>query len=70
MQSILFRSIVWFVAEICLTAIGTDDLADYCEYVFRVKDCLPAQQQALTAHVRSVSVCYPRNLTPKGLVLT
>lgn len=33
-QRSLVRTLVWLVAEICLSAIGIDDLADYSEFIF------------------------------------
>lgn len=47
MQSLTLKTAIWFVAEILLTVIGTDDLADYGEYVFKVRDSLPSQQITL-----------------------
>ena len=32
-RKLLFSLIFWFVAEICLTVIGLDDLADYSEFM-------------------------------------
>ena len=30
----LVKTLVWLLAEVCLNSIGTDDLADYSEFVF------------------------------------
>jgi len=42
-----------------LTAIGTDDIADYGEYVFKVRGLLPTQQFALTEFVCTNGTCKP-----------
>lgn len=49
MQSLIFRTTIYFVAEVLLTVLGTDDLADYGEYVFKVKDSLPSHAVTLVA---------------------
>ncbi|MEO0433085.1 MAG: hypothetical protein AAF151_15475 [Cyanobacteria bacterium J06656_5] len=28
------RAVIWLVAEICLSSLGIDDLADYSEFLF------------------------------------
>jgi poly-beta-hydroxyalkanoate depolymerase len=62
MQSVVVRFTIWVLAEVILTMLGTDDLADYCEYIFRVKDLLPPQQSALSEYVCTEGVCVPRDL--------
>lgn len=32
-KKLLFRVVIWFVAELALNLIGLDDLADYEEFV-------------------------------------
>lgn len=34
---LIFKILIWLSAEIYLTAIGLDNLADYGEYVFQYK---------------------------------
>jgi hypothetical protein len=62
MQSVFIRAAVWLLAEVSLTAIGTDDLADYGEYIFKVKDLLPSRHTALVTYVCPNGVCFPKNL--------
>lgn len=33
-KQFLFRAILFLAAEICLTPLGLDDLADYSEFIF------------------------------------
>lgn len=32
-KKLFFSLVLWFVAEICLTILGLDDLADYSEFI-------------------------------------
>lgn len=65
MQSIVLRIAVWVLAEVVLTAIGTDDIADYGEYVFKVRGLLTAQQLAFTEYACADGTCLPRSLQPE-----
>ncbi|NEQ44809.1 MAG: hypothetical protein F6K00_15100 [Leptolyngbya sp. SIOISBB] len=60
MQSVVTRIAVWLLAEVVLTALGTDDIADYGEYVFKDKSLLPSQQLALSEYVCANGICTPR----------
>ncbi|PSN19127.1 hypothetical protein C7271_08940 [filamentous cyanobacterium CCP5] len=60
MQSFVLKSIVWLLAEVCLTAIGTDDLADYGEYVFNVRGDAPSQAIAIVEYHCWNGVCTPQ----------
>lgn len=66
MQSTVIRFTVWLFAEIVLTALGTDDLADYCEYLFKAKDMLPSQQSVLSEYICVNGVCMPKSLAFKA----
>lgn len=60
MQSVVIRIAVWLLAEVVLTALGTDDMADYSsEYVFKVKGLLLAPQSALSDYVCADGICTP-----------
>lgn len=59
MQTVVMRIAVWLLAEVVLTAIGTDDIADYGEYVFNDKNLLPSQQSALSEYVCANGMCRP-----------
>lgn len=42
-QRLLIQSVVWLSAEVILTSMGLDDLADYSEYHFTSKQAIIAQ---------------------------
>jgi hypothetical protein len=42
-KRLLLQSLVWLSAEVILTSIGLDDLADYGEYHFTSKHAVMAQ---------------------------
>ena len=44
MPTLLSRSLMWLFAEIVLTLVNLDNLADYGEFIFRVKDDLALQR--------------------------
>ena len=67
MQSVVLRIAVWLFTEVILTAIGTDDIADYGEYVFKVKDLLPTQQFALTEFICANGTCTPTSLNTESM---
>lgn len=62
MSSIVLRILVWCLAEVVLTALGTDDIADYGEYVFKAGCLSPSQQPTLTEYVCANGVCIPRTV--------
>lgn len=62
MQSAVFKVTLWLLAEVFLTTLGLDDLADYGEYIFKVKNPLPSQQWALAHYECCDGVCTPRNV--------
>jgi hypothetical protein len=62
MHSIALRSCIWLFTEIVLTAIGTDDIADYGEYIFKMKNLLGSQQTVLIESICDSDVCWPNNL--------
>ncbi|QQE63725.1 hypothetical protein GFS31_03940 [Leptolyngbya sp. BL0902] len=47
MQTLLSRSLMWLFAEIVLTVLNLDDLADYGEFIFRVQDDLALQRERI-----------------------
>lgn len=61
MQSTAIRIAVWLFAEVVLNALGTDDMADYSEYVFKSKNLLASQQLTLSEYVCQNGVCTPRD---------
>ena len=67
MQSIFLRTSIWLFFEVFLTLLGLDDLADYSEYVFKVKDLLPSQQATLTQYECFGGVCIPKGVLPTHL---
>jgi hypothetical protein len=67
MHSVFLRATIWLLAEVVLTAIGIDDLADYGEYLFKVKDRLLSRQSAIAEHVITNSVCFPSNLATHAI---
>lgn len=47
MQTLLSRSLVWLFAEVVLTVLNLDDLADYGEFIFRVQDDLALPRERI-----------------------
>ncbi len=41
-SKLFLKTAVWFCAEIALTFLGMDDLADYSEFVFQDRSQFPA----------------------------
>lgn len=37
-KRLFFQTTMWLLAEVCLTCIGIDDLADYSEFHFIYRD--------------------------------
>jgi len=60
MKSLVFRAAVWLLAEIFLTVLGLDDIADYSEYLLQDKPRLQSQSAVLIGYE-----CY---LGDRGLV--
>ena len=48
MQRIWLKTATWLVAEIVLTLMGIDDLADYSEFVFELEVALGSQHPQST----------------------
>ena len=42
-QRLLLQSCLWLLAEVVLTSIGMDDIADYGEYHFASRDIVVSQ---------------------------
>ena len=53
MQSFVLRIVDWLFAEVILTALGIDDMADYSEYVFKSRSLLASQQLAFSEFVHT-----------------
>jgi hypothetical protein len=60
-KQLLIRAAVWGVAELLLTLMGLDDLADYNEYVFQNHSLT---QQSMT----QIANTFP-NLGPRPLLI-
>ncbi len=60
-QSIFFKAALWLMTELCLTALGLDDLADYGEFLFQVRSPLPSQQASLAAYECCDGTCVLRH---------
>jgi hypothetical protein len=61
MQSLFLKTALWLTLEFFLTAVGLDDMADYSEYLFKVKNLLPISQAALAQYQCLDGICVPRN---------
>ncbi|MCG8366148.1 MAG: hypothetical protein MJA27_22785 [Pseudanabaenales cyanobacterium] len=48
MQRIWLKAATWLVAEIVLSLIGLDDLADYSEFIFELEVVLGSQHPQAT----------------------
>ena len=57
MQSVVLRIVVWLFAEVVLTALGTDDMADYSEYIFKAGSLLAPEQLASSEYVCTNGIC-------------
>lgn len=47
MQTLVSRGLMWLFAEIVLTLLNLDDMADYGEFIFRVQDDLALQRDRI-----------------------
>ena len=45
---LLLRTVVWLGAEIALTCLGLDDLADYSEFIFQNRSGVPALEVSIS----------------------
>ncbi len=59
MPSVFLKTAIWLFFEVTLTSMGLDDMADYGEYIFKVRE-LPSQVAALSEFVCINGVCTPR----------
>ena len=48
-QKLLLRTGIWLCAEISLTVLGLDDLADYSEYIFQNRSEVPVMAFSINA---------------------
>ena len=48
---LLLKITVWLCAEVALTVLGLDDLADYGEFVFQSRHLLPALETVVTVPI-------------------
>ena len=69
MQSLFVKTALWLTLELFLTAVGLDDMADYSEYLFKIKELLPAPQAALAQYQCLNGVCFPKNALSSPFVL-
>ena len=67
MQSVAIRITAWLLAEVVLTVLGTDDIADYGEYVFKAKGLLPAQRSTLVEYICVDGICTARHAVLQNL---
>lgn len=65
MQPVLLKATIWLFTEVFLTMIGLDDLADYGEYIFKVRDWLPSEQMILRDYECWDGVCRTKDLRRK-----
>ncbi|MBE9136350.1 hypothetical protein IQ254_03890 [Nodosilinea sp. LEGE 07088] len=70
MQSLFLKTALWLTLEFCLTAVGLDDMADYSEYLFKIKEFLPTPEAALAQYQCLDGICTPRNVLPPAFVST
>lgn len=47
-SKLLLKAAVWFCAEIALTCLGLDDLADYSEFVFQDRHGFPSSEFSIS----------------------
>ncbi|MFH7242388.1 MAG: hypothetical protein ACHWZW_06005 [Spirulina sp.] len=47
MNNLLSRGLMWLFAEVVLTLLNLDDMADYGEFIFRVQDSLALQRERI-----------------------
>lgn len=68
MQSLFLKTALWLTLEFCLTAVGLDDMADYSEYIFKIREFLPTYQATLAQYHCLDGICVPRNTRSTALV--
>lgn len=54
-QKVFTRTLVWVTAEIILTLLGIDDLADYSEFIFE-RNAVVQQRPAITQRLENGEV--------------
>jgi len=47
MQPLIFRGLFWLVAELFLSMVELDQLADYSEFIFRLRDDMALQREKI-----------------------
>lgn len=59
MQRIWLKAATWLIAEIVLSLMGMDDLADYSEFIFELETALgnPHPQSTLVISVNTPHHC-------------
>jgi hypothetical protein len=62
MPSLFLKATIWLFTEVVLTSMGLDDLADYGEFIFKVREPLPSQFSTLNEFVCVNGVCVPEDL--------
>ncbi|MBF2079012.1 MAG: hypothetical protein IGR76_10955 [Synechococcales cyanobacterium T60_A2020_003] len=65
MQSLVWKVAIWLLAEVLLTSVGLDDLADYGEYTFKMRDLLPSQRISLMQYDCQNGFCHSAELPPQ-----
>ncbi|MEM8808856.1 MAG: hypothetical protein AAGF01_22790 [Cyanobacteria bacterium P01_G01_bin.38] len=54
-QKVFARTLVWLTAEVILTLLGIDDLADYSEFIFE-RNAVVLQRRAITQRLENREV--------------
>jgi hypothetical protein len=47
MQPLIFRGLFWLITELSLSMVELDQLADYSEFIFRLRDDMALQREKI-----------------------
>lgn len=62
MQVLAFRGLLWLVTEVFFSMVELDQLADYSEFIFRLKDDMALQRAKIVRLMKPEEA--PRTLWP------
>ncbi len=68
MQSLFLKTVLWLTLEFFLTAVGLDDIADYSEYLLKIKELLPTPQAVLAQYQCIDGICTSKNALSQAFV--
>ena len=74
MQLLIMRGLFWLISELFLSTVELDQLADYSEFIFRLKDDMSLQRNKVVALMKperglQTECSVPFKFTPAGSLL-